>query len=102
MTIEKMNQKYTWQAMITVMEAIIDFSHRYADLAEKMASECKDEKRRRQLLTMAENCRLVPENPPETLKNSTIVLNHATHGTFQTIRLTVLGRSRLPAGHPAL
>lgn len=62
MTIEKMNQKYTWQAMITVMEAIIDFSHRYADLAEKMASECKDEKRRRQLLTMAENCRLVPEN----------------------------------------
>lgn len=68
MTIEKMNQKYTWQAMITVMEAIIDFSHRYADLAEKMASECKDEKRRRQLLTMAENCRLVPENPPETFQ----------------------------------
>ncbi len=35
MTLEKMNQKYTWQAMIIAMEAIIDFAHRYADLAEK-------------------------------------------------------------------
>lgn len=68
MTLEKMNKKYTWQAMIIVMEAIIDFSHRYADLAEKMAAECKDKKRKAELLTMAGDCRTVPENPCETFQ----------------------------------
>lgn len=68
MTLEKMNRKYTWQAMIIVMEAIIDFAHRYADLAEKMAAQCKDEKRKAELLTMAADCRVVPENPPQTFQ----------------------------------
>ena len=35
------------------------------DLAEKKASECKDGERKMQLLTMAENCRIVPENAPQ-------------------------------------
>lgn len=65
MTIEKMEKRYTWEAMIIVMEAIIRFAHRYADLAEKMASECKDTERKFQLLTMAENCRTVPEYAPQ-------------------------------------
>ncbi|MCI8609728.1 MAG: hypothetical protein HFE73_08805 [Firmicutes bacterium] len=68
MTLEKMNRKYTWQAMIIAMEAVINFAHRYADLAEEMAAQCKDEKRKAELLTMAADCRVVPENPPQTFQ----------------------------------
>ena len=65
MNIDKMESQITWQSMIIVMEAIIGFAHRYADLAEKMADECSDKGRKAQLLTIAENCRVVPENPPQ-------------------------------------
>ena len=52
--------------MIIVMEGIISFAHRYADLAEQQAAECTDAARRQELLTMAENCRTVPEFAPKT------------------------------------
>lgn len=61
-----MEQRLDWEAMIIVMEAIIDFAHRYADLAEKQAENCSDEVRKRELVTMAENCRTVPEFAPKT------------------------------------
>lgn len=61
-----MEQELTWQAMIIVMEAIIAFANRYADLAEEKAMQCTDEKRKAELLTMAENCRTVPEFAPKT------------------------------------
>ena len=70
MNIEKMGQKLTWEAMIITMEAIIAFAHRYADLAEKMAAECENPERKEQLLTIAENCRVVPENPPQTFQQA--------------------------------
>lgn len=66
--IDGMESIITWQSMIIVMEAIIAFAHRYADLAEKKAAECSDPIRKEQLLTMAENCRVVPENPPQTFQ----------------------------------
>ena len=65
MDIDGMERKITWESMIIVMESIIDFAHRYGDLAEKMAAECSNAERKQQLLTMAENCRVVPENPPQ-------------------------------------
>lgn len=40
MDIEIMEKRYTWQAMIIVMEAIVRFAHRYADLAEELADAC--------------------------------------------------------------
>lgn len=65
MDIEAMESKITWESMIIVMEAIIMFARRYSDLAGQMAADCPDPARKAQLLTMAENCRLVPENPPQ-------------------------------------
>ena len=65
MNIEQMEKRYTWEAMIIVMEAIIRFAHRYAKLAEVMAADCTDAERKAQLLTIAENCRVVPENAPK-------------------------------------
>ena len=61
-----MEQRINWQAMIIVMEAIIAFAHRYADLAETQAAECTDPVRKAELETMAANCRRVPEYPAET------------------------------------
>lgn len=66
-----MEQKLAWEAMIIGMEAVIALARRYADLAEQKAKECKDAKRKEELLTMAENCRLVPENPPQTFLQAT-------------------------------
>ncbi len=70
MTVESIESYYTWQAMVIVMEALIRFAHRYANLAEEMAAECKDEKRKKELLTMAENCRVVPENPAQNFQQA--------------------------------
>ena len=44
-----MEQRINWEAMIIVMEAIINFAHRYADLAEEQAATCTDEKRKQVL-----------------------------------------------------
>lgn len=65
MDIEIMEKRYTWQAMIIVMEAIVRFAHRYADLAEELADACTVRSRKKELLVLAENCRVVPENPPQ-------------------------------------
>lgn len=55
-----------WEGSIIAMEAVIKFARRYADLAEKMAEEEMDETRRKELLIIAENCRVVPEHEPQT------------------------------------
>lgn len=57
---------YFWNACIITCEAAIRFANRHGALAEKLAAEEKDEKRKQELLTIASNCRRVPENPPET------------------------------------
>lgn len=71
-------KRIAWESMIIVMEAVIAFSHRYADLAEKQAAECTDEKRKAELLIMADNCRYVPENPPRTFLEAAqfVWINH--------------------------
>lgn len=53
------------EATILVSDAIILWAHRHAGLAEKMAAETENPERRQELLTIAANCRRVPEFPPE-------------------------------------
>lgn len=48
------------QAMLIACAAVIRYANRYADLAEREAEACRDNKRRAELLTIAENCRRVP------------------------------------------
>ena len=55
-----------WESVIEVLEGWIRYSNRHAELAEKMASEEKDEKRKTELLKMADTCRRVPEFPAES------------------------------------
>ena len=55
-----------WKACIIQAEALITYAHRMAEEAERQATECTDEKRKKELLTIAENCRVVPEFEPKT------------------------------------
>ena len=59
-----------WQACIIQCEGLITYAHRMAEEAERQAAVCMDEKRRQELLTIAENCRVVPENPPQTFQQA--------------------------------
>ena len=65
-TMEEQAKVDFWKACIIQCEGLITYAHRMADEAERKASECQDEKRKKELLTIAENCRVVPENPPQT------------------------------------
>lgn len=59
-----------WQACIIQAQGLITYAGRMAAEAERMARECTDDKRRQELLTIAENCRTVPENPPRTFQQA--------------------------------
>jgi len=48
-------------AVIESMDSAVMYAHRYADLAEKMASECNIEERKCELYTISAICRKVPE-----------------------------------------
>ena len=54
-----------WQACIIQCQGLVTYAHRMADEAERQAASCQDEKRKAELLTIAANCRVVPENPPQ-------------------------------------
>lgn len=55
-----------WHAEIIAANAAIAFAERYADLAERMASEEPDAKRKSELELIAQNCRNVPRNSPSS------------------------------------
>ena len=54
-----------WEGVIIVFEAWVRFAGRFADLAEKMAGEEKDETRKAELMEMARICRKVPYEPAD-------------------------------------
>lgn len=49
-------------AVILSCSAVCNYARRYSELAEKLASQCSDPTRRKELETIAENCRRVPLN----------------------------------------
>ena len=65
-TMEEQAKVDFWKACIIQCEGLITYAHRMADEAERQAAQCADEKRKQELLTIAKNCRVVPENPPQT------------------------------------
>lgn len=49
-----------------VLEGVISFAENYAKEAERLAGECKDEKRQKELMEIARICRKVPAKPSDT------------------------------------
>ena len=66
MDVDKQRKVQYWQATIIALEAVIRYSNRCADEAERLAKECKDVQRKAELLEIARICRKVPEHSPDT------------------------------------
>ncbi len=62
---ENLKKVYFYEAIEIVIDAVIDFSERYADLAEKMAASAETQ-RKQELLEIARICRKVPRHPATT------------------------------------
>ncbi|WP_346353199.1 trans-4-hydroxy-L-proline dehydratase [Azotosporobacter soli] len=60
------DRKVQLQAMDICCDAIICLGRRYEELARTMAASEANEERRKELLWIAENCRVVPAQRPET------------------------------------
>ena len=54
------------EALEMLAEAYIDFCNRYADHAVALSRECCNEARKQELLAIAQNCRMVPAQPPSS------------------------------------
>ena len=54
-----------WTACIIQCEGLIAYAHRMAEEAQRQCDACKDDARKKELMAIAENCRVVPENPPQ-------------------------------------
>jgi formate C-acetyltransferase len=63
---EDIHKARFYKSCLSMLDSMTAFSNRYADLAEKMASDEKDEKRKNELLQIADNCRNVPQYPAKT------------------------------------
>ena len=69
-SVDNLEKYHFLKAAIIVLEAFVRCCERYGDLAEKMAAECTDEKRKAELLQIAETCHWVPANPPRTFREA--------------------------------
>jgi pyruvate formate-lyase/glycerol dehydratase family glycyl radical enzyme len=67
---EFLKKKAFLEAVVISVEAAIRWAKRYASLARAMAAQEVDEKRRRDLEEVAENCAWAPANPPRTFRET--------------------------------
>lgn len=66
------------ESVVVAADAVRDYASRYARLAEEKAKEAAGEERSKELLEIAERCRKVPAEPPETFMETlqAIVFSH--------------------------
>ena len=67
-----------YEALIIMHEATKKYIERYAVLAEEMAAKEQDEKRKRELEAIAENCHAIAGEPPKTFWQAMQLFNIAT------------------------
>jgi trans-4-hydroxy-L-proline dehydratase len=63
---EALEKEHQLKAMDIACDAIIILGQRYHEYALRLATEEKNDNRRRELLMIAENCKVVPAHKPET------------------------------------
>ena len=64
---EDEEKKDFYESVIWTSKGIIRYANRYGDEAERLAAQEKDPQRAKELRVIAQNCRRVPEHPPESL-----------------------------------
>lgn len=85
------NKMNDLKAMLMTIDAVIRWAGRFATLATKMAKEEKNEKRKKELLAIADRCSNVPANPARGFIESVQshwfcflvvqLIEHLSHGT---------------------
>ena len=63
---DDLEKKEFYQSILWTSRGIIRYANRYADEAERLAGQESDPVRAAELRTIAQNCRRVPEHPPES------------------------------------
>ncbi|MCR5486169.1 MAG: glycyl radical protein [Lachnospiraceae bacterium] len=86
------DRKRFLEAVIISCQAVIDYAHRYADLAGKEAEKEKDPVRKQELWRIAETCSHVPEHPARTFEEGL----QAFWFVQQTIQIESSGHSISP------
>ena len=88
---------YFYEAMIITLEAVITLAHRYSRLAEEMAGQESDPKRKAELERIAKACKHSPENPArsffEAVQSSWFVV---MAGWFQSPNIGAFAPCRFP------
>lgn len=67
---EKFDKYNFYLGVIYAVEGVIAFAENYAKEAERLAAECKDEKRKAELVEIARICRKVPRKPADTFREA--------------------------------
>ena len=67
---ESVHRRTVLEAVIITYRAVINFAARYADLAEKLRAEARDDSRKTELCQMARICRRIPARPPESFREA--------------------------------
>ncbi|TFG19883.1 MAG: hypothetical protein EU533_06450, partial [Promethearchaeota archaeon] len=65
-SVQNESEKSFLEAVIIACEAMRDFAYRFSELAQNLAEQEKNEERKNELFYIAEICKKVPWNPPET------------------------------------
>jgi pyruvate formate-lyase/glycerol dehydratase family glycyl radical enzyme len=79
-TVEALGKIEFYNASVLVCEGIITLAHRYSEKAMKLAQTETNDRRKTELLKIAEICRRVPEEPPQNFPEA-----------IQTVWFTQLG-----------
>ena len=63
-------KKDFYSAALIALSGLVEFAERYAAEAKKLSDTEKNAERKKELLSVAENCRNVPLNPPESFQQA--------------------------------
>jgi pyruvate-formate lyase len=67
-----------YRACLITLDAVVDYAHRYADLAEQQAAAHADPRRQAELREIAALCRRVPECPAQTFREAMQAVHFVT------------------------
>lgn len=65
-----LKKSYFYRAAIMTLDAVMDFSDRYAKLAMELAKTEEDPQRKKELIAICEACSKVPRKPAETFREA--------------------------------
>jgi len=85
-------KKIFYESVIISLDAVVKLAHRYADLAERMGKGETNEKRKNELLTIAQICHKVPKYPAESFHEALQSVQFVHIALHSCLNFVPLGR----------